>query len=98
MLMKEVDTVSFLYNPQQYFSYQLDTMNNLEGTVVDYNMTSNTTDIDVTGSPKDYYDYACKEYVHAFICLPVDQSKKDWVLATEIILHTIIVLFGVIGK
>mgnify|MGYP001800506212 FL=1 len=104
MILKDIDFASLLYNhqqSQQHYSIGLNTMmtNFGAGSGFSSNISDdNTTAIAPTLSPEDIYDIACKDYLYAYICLPVEQNKKDWVLATELILHTILVLIGIVGK
>lgn len=34
---------------------------------------------------------------HLFYCLPIDKSKRDWEILTEIILSSLLMFVGVIG-
>lgn len=43
-----------------------------------------------------FYNQVCPH--HLIYCLPLDKSKIDWEIGTEIIVSSLLVLLGIVGQ
>lgn len=46
----------------------------------------------------EVYNWFCENRTEVYKCLPVDRSIRIWNITIELVLQTIIALFGIIGK
>lgn len=100
--MSSDNLMSLLYGAHQQPNLQY--AEKSHHTVVNVNNMFNSNSLNVTTSSpatnvtQELFEWFCNTYVQYYICLPKDPDRKSWVLGTEVILHSIIVIFGLIGK